>query len=394
MISVAIIGTGNISKSHVRGYLAFPDRCQIVALYDIYPDKARALAEEFGLEVRVYDSHTALLEAESGRIDMVDVCTSPASHAQVTIDALRAGVNVLVEKPMAPSLEECDAMIAAARESGKKLGVVAQNRFRDDMATLKEAIDSGLAGDLTHVEVSSSWWRGKSYYDLWWRGTWASEGGGATLSQAIHHLDLTLWLAGMPQKVTSVLANTAHDNSEVEDLSVSILSYPRGLAVISASVVDHGEEQSIVVQGTKARVSQPWRVVAYTPQPNGFPLPGGNPDLVRELDDLASRHVPLAHVGHEGQIGDFLDALESGRPPAVTGEDGRAAMELATAIYESGIEKRTVDFPLSADDPYYQAGQLACRAPHFFEKTASVEDQGGFITVPSSPAPTHEGNDH
>jgi len=383
MVTVGMIGCGNISRSHLHGYTTFPDRCRVVALADIDPAKAEEKRAEFGLDdAVVYESPEALLAA--GGVDLVLIVTPPDTHAPLTITALEAGVNVLVEKPMAPSLEACDAMLAAARTSGRLLSVVAQNRFRDDMAILKAAVDSGLAGPVSHVQVNSAWWRGLSYYDLWWRGTWASEGGGCTLNHAIHHIDLALWLMGRPQAVTAVLTNAQHDNAEVEDLSVAILRYDRALVELTSSVVHHGEEQAIIVQGRDARVSQPWAVAAEVAQPNGFPAEGGNPALVARLETLAAGHVPLAHTGHPGQIDDVLSALESGRPPAITGEDGRNAVELVTAIYESGIERRTVDFPLGPDDPYYQAGVLARRAPHFFEKTNSIRDLDGVITIGGS----------
>jgi predicted dehydrogenase len=334
----------------------------------------------------VYDDYHALLAAHPD-LDLVSVTTPPFCHAEIAIAALEQGVNVLVEKPMAPSLEECDRMLAAEQASGRILAVVAQNRFRDDLVTLKETLDSGLLGSISHVQVNSNWWRGAAYYDLWWRGTWAKEGGGCTLNHAIHHIDLTLWLLGRPQAVTAVLTNAQHDNSEVEDLSVAILRYDRALAEITSSVVHHGEEQAIVIQAERARVSQPWRAVADCAQPNGFPQPGGNPNLVDELDALAAAHQPLPYVGHTGEIADVLTALATGGRPAIDGHAGRDTIELVTAIYESGIEQRTVALPLGSDDPYYAVAGLLERAPHFFEKTASVEDLGGFITVPGSPDP-------
>jgi predicted dehydrogenase len=384
MFTVGMIGCGNISRSHLRGYTAFPDRCRVVALADIDPAKAEEKRAEFGLDdAVVYESPEALLAA--GGVDLVSIATPPDTHAPLTVWALEAGVNVLVEKPMAPSLEECDAMLAAARRSGRLLSVVAQNRFRDDMAILKAAVDSGLAGPVSHVQVNSAWWRGLSYYDLWWRGTWASEGGGCTLNHAIHHIDLALWLMGRPNHVTAVLTNAQHDNAEVEDLSVAILQYDRALVELTSSVVHHGQEQAIVVQGRDARISQPWLVAAEIAQPNGFPVKGeGNQALIDRLEAVNDSHVPLAHTVHPGQVDDVLSALESGRPPAITGEDGRNAVELVTAIYESGIERRTVDFPLQADDPYYRAGYLTAKAPHFFEKTNSVADLEGRITIEGS----------
>jgi len=188
-------------------------------------------------------------------------------------------------------------------------------------------------------------------------------------------------MAGQPSAVTAVLANAAHDNSEVEDLSIAILQIGRGLAEITASAVDHGEDQFIVVQGERARVSQPWRVAAWTAQPNGFPTPDGDPDLVARLEAIAANHVPLPCQGHDAQIADVVAAVRAGGRPAVTGQDGRNAIELITAIYESGTERRTVTLPLTPADPYYRAGGLPQLARHFFEKQNSVEDQVGFITT-------------
>jgi predicted dehydrogenase len=384
MLRIGIIGTGGISAVHLRGYLEFPRECRIVALCDAVPDRAEERKAQFGLtDAHVYDDPATMLAAEA--LDVVSIATPPSTHARLAVDALRAGVNVLVEKPMAPSVEECDAMLAAERESGKLLSVVAQNRFRDDMATLKEALDSGLIGTVSHAQISSAWWRGRSYYDLWWRGTWASEGGGCTLNHAIHHIDLALWMLGRPRSVTAVLTNVQHDNSEVEDLSVAILQYERALAELTSSVVHHGEEQAIVVQGEFAKVAQPWSVTAMTAQPNGFPTADGNPALVGQLDALAAAHVPLPHLGHAGQIGDVLRAVRERRRPAVDGVDGRNAVEVVTAIYEAGIERRTVDLPLSPADPYYHTGELVRRAPHFFSKTRSESTLDGAIRVGTTP---------
>jgi predicted dehydrogenase len=380
MLTIGIVGTGGIARAHVDAYQRFAQECAIVALCDPAPGKAEALRAELGIDgARVYTDAAEMFATEE--LDLVSVATPPSTHAELSIQALEAGIDVLVEKPMAPSLEECDAMIAAAETNGRLLSVVAQNRFRDDIATLKEVLDSGLAGPVTHAQVSSAWWRGTEYYDLWWRGTWESEGGGCTLNHAIHHLDMTLWMLGSPKAVTSVLTNAAHENAEVEDLSVSVLQYDRALAEVTASVVHHGEEQAIVVQGRDARVSQPWKVVAETARPNGFPTDDGDTDRVARIEAVAAAHRPLAHTGHAGQVGDMLDAVRERRRPAGDGEDGRRAIELVTAIYAAGIERRTIDLPLRPDDPYYRTGTLMERAPHFFEKTASVTEQAGEITV-------------
>lgn len=155
MLRIAIVGTGNISHSHIQGYQEFADRCQIVALVDIYPEKAQEKKVRYGLtHATVFSSHQALLESGL-EVDIVDVCTPPYVHAEISIDALNAGKHVLCEKPMAASLEECDAMIAAQRASGKILSIIAQNRFTDAFWRLKQVVDSGELGKICHAQVDS-----------------------------------------------------------------------------------------------------------------------------------------------------------------------------------------------------------------------------------------------
>ncbi|MCP1428933.1 putative dehydrogenase [Microbacterium foliorum] len=371
MLRIGIIGTGGIADAHIEGYRAFPETCEIVALADVVPGKAHHKALAFGLtEVAAFDDPRAML-AEA-RLDIVSIATPPSTHAALAVAALDAGIHVLVEKPMAPSLEECDAMLAAQRRSGRTLSVVAQNRFRDDLATLKDVVDSGMLGSISHVRVDSAWWRGLPYYDLWWRGTWEKEGGGCTLNHAIHHIDLLLWLLGSPTEITAMLANAQHENAEVEDLSVALFRYDRGLAQLTSSVVHHGQEQAIVIQGAHARVSQPFSVVAERSRPDGFPEPGGDPDVVARIEALVAARTPLTHLGHEGQIGDLLAAVREGCAPVSTGQDGRNAVEVVTAIYRAGFERGFVSLPIAASDPYYRAGRLVANAPHFFEKKASL----------------------
>lgn len=384
MLSIGVIGTGNISRAHLHAYLQFPEEVQVVALADIEPGKAETARAEFALDrARVYEDATTMLASE--HLDLVSIATPPGTHCELSVQALEAGVHVIVEKPMAPSLEECDRMLEAQRRSGKLLSVIAQNRFRDDMAQLKAVLDSGRIGRIAHARIASAWWRGRAYYDLWWRGTWASEGGGPTLNHAIHHIDLALWLLGRPQAVAAMMTNAGHDNAEVEDLSVALLQYERGLAELTSSVVHHGEQQEIIVQGEHARIGQPWSVAAETARPNGFPETGGDAELVAELEALAAGQAPLEHTGHSGQLGDVIAAIREGRAPLVDGEAGKRAIELVTAIYAAAIERRTIDLPITAENPWYRSEMLLERAPRFYEKTASVRSQEGEAII----GPTH-----
>lgn len=380
MIRIAIVGTGNISHAHVKAYLNFPERCKIVALVDIVPEKAQAMKEQYGLDADVYDDHQKILPR--GDIDLVDVCTPPYVHASISINSLKSGKNVVCEKPMAASLEECDAMIRARDESRKKLSIIAQNRFRQPIANLKALLDSGIAGPVRCAQVDSFWWRGHSYYDLWWRGTWEKEGGGCTLNHAVHHIDMLAWMMGLPEKVTSILANTAHDNAEVEDLSISILQYPGALAQLTASVVHHAEEQQLVFQCEKAKIAAPFKTYASVSKPNGFPI--RDEALEQQIAEFAEAQPQVKWEAHEGQLENVLSALENDTAVAIGAEDGRRTIELITAIYKSGSEGTTVSLPLDKSDPFYTVEGIMARTPHFYEKTTSAADLEGDITVGSN----------
>ena len=202
MLNIAILGTGAIADSHIRSYLKFPHQCRVVALVDLFPDKAREKAARHGLEAAVFKDRAQLL-AEAD-FDAVSICLPPFEHAPASVELLRAGKHVLVEKPMATCLQECDQMLAAARASGCLLSVVAQNRFKTPMMKLKQVLDAGLLGRVLHAQVDSFWWRGGNYYDLWWRGTWDKEGGGCTMNHAVHHIDLFQWMMGLPTELLAV----------------------------------------------------------------------------------------------------------------------------------------------------------------------------------------------
>ena len=378
MIHVAIIGAGNISSAHIKAYQAFPERCKIVAIVDIQPGKAAAVAEQHAIEVDILEQYDALLGRED--IDLVSICTPPFTHADLAESLLRDGKHVLVEKPMAASLAECDRMIRAAEESGKVLSVVAQNRFRDPIMQLKQILDAGKIGRVVHAQVDSYWWRGHCYYDLWWRGLWSKEGGGPTLNHAVHHIDMLGWMMGLPTKVSAMLSNAAHDNAEVEDISVAALQYPGGgMAQITSSVIHHGEEQQIIFQGEHARISAPWKVYASQSLSNGFPERNSNLEAELELD--RSKLPVVEHTGHKGQIDDVLTAIETGSKPLVTGESGRMTLELITAIYKAGFEERTVTLPIAPEDPCYTAEGIVARAPRFYEKSASVQELGSDVGI-------------
>lgn len=375
MIKAAIVGTGNIAPQHVKGLLEFPERVKIVAMCDIYPEKAQAMKEKFGLDCQIFDDHQKMLQAMPD-IQVVHVCTPPYVHAEIAIHAMDAGMNVLVEKPMATCLAECDAMMEAEERNHVVLGCIAQNRFRNSIYKLKKTADSGLAGKVVCAHVNSLWWRGHCYYDLWWRGLWEKEGGGPTLNHAVHHIDMLNWImGGLPTEVMAMLTNVMHDNSEVEDLSLAALRYENNsIAQVTSSVVHHGEEQGIELQCADAKISAPWQPKAEITRPNGFPVEGGNQELLEKLQAYYDAIPDLAYEGHTGEIDNYLTALETGGRPMITGVDGRNTVELITAIYKAGCQKTLAKLPITKEDDYYTFEGILKHAVHFYEKSAAVEN--------------------
>mgnify|MGYP005763017437 CR=1 FL=1 len=375
MIYAAIVGVGNISSQHIEGLLTFPERCKIVALCDIYPEKAEAAKEKYHLDCNIYGDYEEMLGKEKN-ISLVHVCTPPSVHAEIAIASMNAGKNVLVEKPMAPSLKECDDMLEAEKRNGVTMGCIAQNRFRNSIYKLKKIVDSGLAGKIRCAHVNSLWWRGHSYYDLWWRGTWEKEGGGPTLNHAVHHIDMINWIQGeLPEDVTAMLANVMHDNSEVEDISFAALKYRDGsVAEVTSSVIHHGEEQGIILQCENAKIAAPWSCCAEISQENGFPVEGHNKKLEEELNRAYENIEDLKYEGHTGEIENMLKALEKGERPLITGEDGKKTVALITAIYKAGFQKKTVSLPIEENDEYYTVDGIQKNAIYFYEKTGCVEN--------------------
>ncbi len=371
MLKIAILGAGAVSDSHIQAYRQFPDQAEIVALADLFPEKAAAKAAQHGLRARVFkDYHELLRDVD---FDAASVCLPPFEHAPAAVALLRADKHVLTEKPMATSLHECDEMLAATRASQRLLAVVAQNRFKTPMMRLKRVLESGLLGRVLHAQVDSLWWRGSNYYDLWWRGTWAKEGGGCTMNHAVHQIDLFLWMMGWPADVQSVALNLAHENSEVEDFSTSIVTYADGrIGQITASLVHHGEEQQLVFQAERAKVAVPWQVKAMRQKENGFPE--DNPTLAAEIQAFYDALPVVQHEGHNGQIANFLAAIAGREPLLVDGEQGRRTVELITAIYQSGQVGRRVALPLAPDAPFYTRDGILKYARRFHEKTRSVEN--------------------
>ncbi len=370
MLNVAIIGTGAISDCHIDGYLQMKDHCRILALVNRTVQRAKDRKERFGLkEAQVFASLEELFDSGL-HIDLASVCLPPSMHCEASVKLLERGIHVLCEKPMAPSLEECDHMLEAAKRGGANLSVVAQNRFKADVMRAHALLAEGKMGRRYFAQCNSLWWRGDNYYKLHWRGTWQSEGGGCTLNHGIHHMDLLLWMMGPAASVTAIVENQAHGNSETEDLSAGLIRFQDGaVGMVANSLLHHGEKQNLLIDCEKGSLELPWKLAVSRQRSNGYPEP--DEEAEERLKEGLDMNPPFRDF--RGQIEDVVLAAEEGREPLVTGEDGRRVIELISGIYQSAFLGQTVHFPMSPEEPFYTAEGIRKNARRFHEKTESVE---------------------
>jgi predicted dehydrogenase len=331
----AIIGCGRIAPRHAQSVQQIAD-AHLTAVADIKPSRAQHFAQEYGSAA--YTDYHALLDRAD--VDVVSVCVPSGLHAQVAIDALQAGKHVLVEKPIAITLEDADRMIAAAETTGRKLGVVLQNRYNHPLQALRSAIDAGKLGRLHLGSACVRWYRPQSYYEDGWHGTWAMDGG-ALMNQSIHHIDALQWLMGPVQSVYAYAATRAHA-MEAEDVGVAVVRFVDGaLATIEGStltwpqnlegsVAVFGEHGSVKIGGTALNRIELWKVEG---------------ELEQEAELLTSQRVDPPSVygySHREVLRDFVQAVRQDREPDTPGREARKSLALVLAIYESARQGREV----------------------------------------------------
>lgn len=358
-VRTALVGCGKVGQIHAKA-LATLGESEFVAACDPDPGRAGAFAGAYG--GRPYTDVAEMLR-EAGP-EAVCVCTPHPLHAGPAVLAAAAGAHVLVEKPMAATLEDCDAMLAAARGAGVKLGVLSQRRWFEPVRRMKAAIDAGKVGRPALGVLAMFNWRDEAYYRSDpWRGRWDTEGGGVLVNQAPHQLDLLVWFMGEVDEVSGRWANVNHSSVEVEDTAVATVRFASGgLASVVVSLSQkpglftkvhvHGTNGASVgvetdrgasfVAGVSTIVEPPWNDV--------WTVPGEEHRLADfQADDRAAfARVDATTHYHALQIRDFLRAVIDDRPPEVTGEDGRRVVELFTAVYRSQRDSRPVRFPLAA----------------------------------------------
>jgi UDP-N-acetyl-2-amino-2-deoxyglucuronate dehydrogenase len=357
-IRMAIIGCGKIAHVHAK-VLRQIDECTLVAAQSRNAERAKIFATQY--EVNAYADVEKMVRKE--KVDAVIVCTPHPEHKNPAVDALNAGAHVLVEKPLAISLADCDEMINTAIEVKKKLGLISQRRFSPSSQRMKRAIMDGKIGHPALATVLMLGWRSEQYYKSDpWRGTWKGEGGGILVNQAPHQLDLIQWFMNDDiAELYGVCNNINHPYIEVEDTAVAILKFKKGgianIVVsnsqkpgIYAKVHVHGDNgASVGVQtdGGSMFVAGMHSVVE-PPTNDIWTIPGEEYMLAqwkREDEDFFKTHDPIGHYLYL-QDRDFIQSILEDRAPMVTGIEGRKTVEIFTALYKSSLENKTVHWPL------------------------------------------------
>lgn len=365
-LRTALVGCGKVGAIHAAALQSL-DESELVAVCDASLDRAGAFASRYG--GRPYADVATMLR-ESGA-EAVTLCTPHPQHVEAAIEAAARGVHVLVEKPMAATLADCDAMLAAARKAGTTLGVVSQRRFYEPVLRMREAIDAGKIGRPALGVFQMFSWREPAYYRSDpWRGKWDTEGGGVLVNQSPHQLDLLQWFLGEIEQVSGFWTNVNHPEVEVDDTAVATIRFKGGgLGSIVTSLSQrpglytkvhvHGSNgASIGVETDRgATFIAGYSTITEPPLNDLWNVPGEENQLAAFQAEDRARFAaidPIAHY-HALQIQDFLQAAQNGRPPRVTGDDGRTVVAMFTAIYRSQREGRAIRFPLISEPPSEEA---------------------------------------
>jgi UDP-N-acetyl-2-amino-2-deoxyglucuronate dehydrogenase len=344
-IGFAIVGCGMIARFHARALAEIPD-ARLAALVSRHEANARALAEQLNLDCVLATDLNAVLARPD--VQAVIITTPSGAHLDSALAAARAGKHVVVEKPLEISSERCDQIIRECERHGVKLCTIFPSRFGDANRALKEAIDAGRFGRLTLGETTCKWWRPQSYYDEGgWKGTKALDGGGALMNQAIHNVDLLLWMMGDVTHVSGFTATLAHERIEVEDTAVACLRFANGaLGVIEATTSVHpGLPKTIAVHGDRGTVVIEQDDVLRWELTPEMPADRALKERFAQKTGASggsSNPAAISHVGHARQLADFVRAIRSNTAPLVDGREGRKAVAVIEAIYRSAATGRAV----------------------------------------------------
>lgn len=340
LLNFALLGCGRIARRHAdllsSGQVA---GARLAAICDLDPDKVADYAGKYA--VPGFTDMDEMMTRMGDQIDVVAVLTESGNHARHSLRMAAYKKHIVVEKPMALTLDDADAMIRACDEAGVKLFVVKQNRYNRPVQKLREALDEGRFGKLVMGSVRVRWCRDQTYYDQApWRGTWAMDGGVFT-NQASHHVDMLTWMMGEPERVFAY-SRTALVDIEAEDTGIAVVTFRNGaLGVIEVTTATRprdlegsvsvlGEKGSVEIGGFAMNEMKLWNFVQPRPEDSSV------------LAEYRDNPPNVYGFGHNAYLNHVVDSIVHDRPSLVSGLEGRKSLELISAIYESVETRREV----------------------------------------------------
>lgn len=345
-IKYALIGCGRISPNHIQA--AKSNNLNIVAICDAVPQNMEDKILKFELpdSVKQYTDYKEMLEKEKPELVAID--TESGKHAQIALDCIETGCNLIIEKPIALSISDADAIIAKAKEKGVKVCACHQNRFNKSILKIRDAYNKKRFGRMFYATAHIRWNRGWEYYSrAKWRGTWEQDGG-ALMNQCIHNIDLLRWMMG--GEIEEVFAYTDklnHEYIQAEDLGIALVKFKNGAYGIIEGTTDiypqnleetlylFGEKGTVKAGGHSVNTIDEWRFADSLDDPA---------EVIREF----SEEPPNVYgFGHTPLYANVIDAIKYNHDPFVTAEDGKRALELVLAIYKSAAEGKPVKLPLA-----------------------------------------------
>ncbi len=343
----ALIGCGRIATNHVKAVLN--NGLEFVAVCDVVPEQMELLLEKHDLQkdpsIHRYTDYKDLLEQE--KPDLVAIATESGAHAKIALACIRAGVNTIIEKPIAMSMADAQAIVEEAKKHDVVVSVCHQNRFNIAVQKTRHALEEGRFGKLSHGSIHVRWNRNENYYkQASWRGTWEHDGG-CLMNQCIHGIDLLRWLMGGDVvSVYGVTRKQYHDYLETEDVGMAVLTFRNGTVAtvegttnvfpenLEETLYLFGESGTVKIGGKSTNNLDVWQFATEE---------SGDKDNVG-LKEATSN---VYGNGHTSLYADVADAIEHHRKPYITAEDGRKALEVVLAIYKSQKTGMPVTLPLT-----------------------------------------------
>jgi predicted dehydrogenase len=346
----AIIGCGRISYKHVEGIFNNDREAELVAVCDIIESQAEKMKEEYkrlkgeNSKVQVYTDYKQMLDKED--IDIVTIATESGYHAEISIECLKHKKHVIVEKPMALSIKDANAMIACAKENNVKLCVSHQNRFNRPIRELRKAIEANRFGRIINGTARILWNRNMNYYlQAPWRGTWKLDGG-TLMNQCIHNIDLLQWSLGGEIDTVYAQCDTFIRDIEGEDFGAIIVRFKNGaIGLIEGSACVYprnleetlsifGEKGTAVIGGLAVNKVETWRFA------DGL-------DKEEEILQNQDKDPDTVYgFGHTPLFKDMIDSINNDREPLINGEEGKKSVAIILAAYKSRLTSMPVKFPL------------------------------------------------